>query len=55
MSKRAAADGWSLAELEAAARPKKSRANVDPSAAAKILRSAALCLKTRSQSAKVDR
>ena len=32
MSKRAAADGWSLAELEAAARPKKSRANVDPSA-----------------------
>ena len=40
MSKRAAADGWSLAELEAAARPKKSRANVDPSAAAKILRHA---------------
>ena len=40
MSKRAAADGWSLAELEAAARPKKSRANVDPSAAGKILRHA---------------
>ena len=38
MSKRAA--GWTLDELEKAAQPKKPRANVDPSAAAKILRHA---------------
>ena len=38
MSKRPA--GWTLEELEKAAKPRPSRTNVDPSAAAKILRHA---------------